>query len=233
MAQFLNFACLNLSMEDIFSQVKVKEGKKLKIIADFREKNSLLISDLISRNIEIEFQQLPVADFLIGGLAIERKTVADFISSMLNKRLERQLEELQQYPSRLLMIEGIEEQDLYNDNLEGVNSNAIRGLILSILLKYNVPILFTKNSEDSAKFLQVLLKKSDKEPSLRAKKKSLDSKEQLQFILEGFPGIGPSTARKLLEKYKTLKNITNASLEDIKKDIGKKAEVFRLLDLRY
>jgi len=220
-------------MEDIFSQVKVKEEKKLKIIADFREKNSLLISDLISRNIEVEFQQLPVADFLVGDLAIERKTVPDFISSMLNKRLERQLEELQQYSSRLLMLEGIEEHSLYTDSLEGVNANAIRGFILSILLKYNVPILFTKNSEDSARFLHILLKKSDKEHSLRAKKKTLDSKEQLQFILEGFPGIGPLTARKLLEKYKTLKNLSNAPLEDIKAEIGKKAEIFKLFEQNY
>jgi len=222
-------------MEDIFSKSKneIKPEEPLKIIVDFREKNSLLISELISYNIKVEFRQLPVADYIIGDLAIERKTVSDFISSMINKRLFKQLEEIQQYPSKLLMIEGIDEQELYNENLEGVSSNAIRGFILSILLKYHVPILFTKNYEDSAKFILVLLKKKDKEHSIHAKKRAQSPSEQLQFILEGFPGIGPSTARKLLEKYHTLKEIINTPLDQLKQDIGKKAEVFRLFTENY
>ena len=60
----------------------------------------------------------------------------------------------------------------------------------------------------------------------------MTEKEQLQFILEGFPDIGPVTAKKLLEKFKNLKNIFNASLEDLKEAIGKKAEnLFQLINL--
>ena len=33
------------------------------------------------------------------------------------------------------------------------------------------------------------------------KRKSLNKKEQLQFIIESFPSIGPKTSRKLLEKF--------------------------------
>ena len=88
---------------------------------------------------DIEFKELKVADYIVKGTAIERKTVNDFISSMINKRLLKQLEELQQYESRLLVIEGIDEQDLYTDSkdLTGMNPNAIRGFLLSILLKWD------------------------------------------------------------------------------------------------
>lgn len=222
--------------ENIFEKSKKQiraEQEKLKITADHREKNSLVISELMSLGIEVEMKHLPVADFLIGEIAIERKTISDFLNSMINKRLARQLEELKQYPKQLLVIEGIDEHELYNDT-SGINPNAIRGFLLSILLNFQVPIIFTKNYEDTAKFLIVLAKKQPANHlSLRAKKKSLNKKEQMQYILEGFPGIGPATAKKLLKKYKTIKKIINSSQEELKQLIGKKAEIFSLLDKEY
>ncbi len=205
----------------------------IKILIDNHEKNSLVASELVSLGVEIEFQDLKVADYIIGETAIERKTVSDFISSMINKRLMRQLEEIKQYPKQLLLIEGIKEQELYTDSEKegGIHANAIRGFLLSILLDFQVPIIFTKDYQDTAKFLSILSRKQQKNNiSIRAKKKSLNPKEQMQYILEGFPGIGPSAAKKLLEKYKSIKNIINTPVEDLKKQIGKKAGIFRIVE---
>lgn len=219
------------TIQNIFSKKKSpkKDISKQKIIVDYREKNSLLYSELIGLNLEIEVKELKVADYLVNNIAIERKTVSDFISSLLNKRLLKQLEEMFQYKNRLLIIEGVDEQELYPE-LGGIHPNAIRGFLLSILLKYKTPILFSKNYEDTAKFINILAKKKEKESSLNVTKKTLNKKERLQFILEGFPGIGPKNAKKLLEKFKTLKNIFNASEEELEKTIGKKAEVFKLVN---
>lgn len=222
---------------DIFSKKPIikKEKPKQKIIIDVHEKNSLINSELISLGLETEFKPLKVADYLVGEVAIERKTVSDFISSMVSKRLVNQLEELQQYKNRLLIIEGIEEQELYSDseNKMGMHPNAIRGFLLSILLKYKVPIIFTKDYKDTAKFLSVLAKRVGKEASLNVMKKSLNKKERLQFILEGFPGIGPKNAKKLLEKFGTIKEIINTPVEELEKEIGKKSEIFNILDEKY
>jgi len=217
---------------NIFSKKKIKNMKP-KIIADRREKNSLVISELIERGAEVELRHLKVGDFLVEDVAIERKTVSDFLNSMINKRLVRQLEELKQYKKCFLIIEGTDHQELYNDEPVGIHGNAIRGFLLDILLKYKVPIIFTKDYKDTASFLLILSKKQGKEISIRAKKKSLTKKEQLQYILEGFPGIGPKTAKKLLKKYKTIKGIINAPLEELKIEIGKKAEIFRLVNTLY
>ncbi len=218
---------------NIFSkkQTRTKQEQKIKIIIDYREKNCLIASELSAMGFVVEFKELKVADYLVKGTAIERKTVNDFISSMINRRLLKQLEELQQYKNRLLIIEGIEEQELYTDSKEwtGMNPNAIRGFLLSILLKYKVPIIFTKNYKDTVKFISVLSKKQEKELSLNVTKKTLNKKERMQFILEGFPGIGPKTAKKLLRKFKTLRNIFNVSEEELKEIIGKKAESFKEL----
>lgn len=206
----------------------------LKIIADYREKNSLVIAELMHNQVEVEIKHLPVADFIIKNTAIERKTVSDFISSMINKRLLRQLEEIKQYPKPLLLIEGCEEQELYNDEEGGVHGNAIRGFLLHISLELQIPIIFTKDYEDTAKFLTLIAKKQQPNHiAIRAKKRVRNKREQLQFILEGFPNIGPATAKKLLKHYKTLKQIINTELEELKKLIGKKAEIFNLLEQTY
>lgn len=223
-------------MFEIFSssrRTEVKEKPKQKIFVDYREKNSMVASELIHLGFEVEFLELKVGDYLINNVAIERKTVSDFKASMINKHLTKQLDELQQYENKLLLIEGIEEHELYSDNSEGMNANSIRGFLLSILLKHKIPIIFTKDAEDTAKFIDVLARKKEVESSLNATKKSFNKKEQMQFIIEGFPGIGPKTAKKLLEKFKTMNNIFNASSEDLEKEIGKKADIFKIVREEY
>jgi len=225
---------------NIFSKTtqKPKDTKEtLKITADIREKNSLVISELVSLGIEIEIKYLKVADYIVKGVAIERKTVSDFLSSMISRRLLNQLEELGQYTDRLLIVEGIYEQELYSDGCSedraGMHPNSIRGFLLSILLKYKVPIIFTKDYADTARFLSVLARKKPRETPLNVNKKSLNKKERMQFILEGFPGIGPKTARKLLKKFKTIKGVINAPESELQEVLGKKAEVFKIVKEKY
>lgn len=220
---------------EIFSNTKISSkniSPKQKIIIDYREKNSLVASELVHLGLKIEFKELKVADYIVNNVAIERKTILDFVSSMINKRILRQLEELQQYKNKLLIIEGISEQEIYPEN-NGVNPDSIRGFLLSILLKHKIPVLFTQDYKDTAKFINRIARKKPQEMGIRANKKSLNKKERLQFILEGFPGIGPKTAKKLLEHFKTFKQIINASQKELQKIIGKKAEVFKIINMEY
>ncbi len=222
---------------DIFSKKPLrikKEIPKPKIIIDYREKNSLVVSSLIKLGFDTELKELKVADYLVNGIAIERKTISDFHSSMINKRIFNQIEELKQYENKLIIIEGLENKELYNDyQMNGINANAIRGFLLSITLKHKIPVIFTKNSFDTAKFIEVLSKKKEKEASLNVTKKNLNKKEQMQFILESFSGIGPKNAKKLLEKFGNLKNIFNTSQEKLQEIIGKKSEIFLLIKEKY
>ena len=209
----------------------IKENPKIKIIVDNREKNSLVPSILIAKNFEIEFKQLLVADYLVHGTAIERKTISDLKSSIINKRIFQQMLEIKQYKKYFLIIEG-NSGELYNNEI--IHENAIRGFLLAISLDYQVPIILAKDEEDTANYLSLLAKKSPKEASLRASTIFLTEKERLQFILEGFPNIGPVTARKLLDNFNSLKNIANASQEDLEKLIGKKAEaLYKLFNALY
>jgi len=214
----------------------------MRIVVDRHEKDSLIISELVSRNIEVQIESLKVADYIISSeLAIERKTVNDFVGSMLSKRLIKQLLELKaNYKKPMLIIEGIDEENIYKPSRHpNIHENSIRGMILSVLLNFQVPILLTKDYIDTANYLELLAKKQEmpeKQISLRTKKHAFNIQEQQRMILEGFPGIGPGIARQLLEKFKTIKNFSNASLEDLKKvpKLGKKAEIIkRIIDIEY
>ena len=217
-----------------FSRKKLKKQKLPKIIIDYREKNSLVPSKLKKIGLYLEFKQLPVADYLIGKTAIERKTISDFKSSIINKRIIRQLQEIKQYPNYFLIIEGLEKKDIYNSDVN-LHENAFRGFLLSIVLEHKVPIIFTLDEEDTAKYIYILAKKQPKkELPIRASKILLSKREQLQFILEGFPNIGAVTAKKLLKHFKTLHSLANASEEQLQKIIGKKSQdIYKIINEKY
>jgi len=192
----------------------------MRIIADQREKNSLVISELMHLGEEVELKHLKVADYIIGKVAIERKTASDFVSSIINKRLVKQLEEIKQFEKQLLIIEG----DLSKTNF---NENAIKGMLLSILLEFKIPILLTEDSLDTASFLSRIAKRADKpqkDIGLKIKKKTFSLDEQQQLIIEGIPWVGPKLAKELLKRFGTVQGVFNATEEELEKvnKLGKK-----------
>jgi len=174
-----------------------KKIEKKEVTIDYREKNSLVHVYLKKRGFEIEFKELKIGDYIVKGTVIERKTIPDFINSMINHHLLNQIEELKQH-------------------------------------KHQIPIIFSENSEDTAKFIDILSSKKEKELNLNAKKRIFSGKEQLQFIIESFPGIGPKKAKKLLEKFGNIQNIILASEEDLKEILGKRAkEIRNIIESKY
>lgn len=208
---------------NIFSDKQEKPENKNPIVIDNREKNSLVIANLMERKANIKLEQLEIADYIVGDIAIERKTFSDFISSMINKRLISQLEGIKKYPRYFLIIEG-------KCSCESPSLNkSSRGMILSIITSFQIPIIFSQNEEETAEILIILAKQLEKPKqlqSLRYSPSNLTEEEQKQFILEGFPGIGPVTAKKLLEKFKSIKNIINAPETELKEILGKKYDSF-------
>ena len=206
-------------LHNIFSRKPEKQTSfqppKTLITIDTREKQSLVASHLIEQKANIKFEKLEIADYLINDIAIERKTFSDFTSSMIDKRLIQQLKEIKKYPKHFLIIESF----YHNYQDSNIHENAIKGMFLSTILEFQVPIIFTKNEKDTAEFLILIAKKQDKQKmqkSIRPSKTFKSIKEQKQFILEGFPGIGPLTAKQLLQEFPNLKEIFNASKEQLR-----------------
>lgn len=213
-------------IEDIFTNSKPEKpilcpNPNNPIIVDTREKNSLIAANLLERKVKIKFEKLNIGDYLINDICVERKTFNDFLSSMIDKRLLSQLKDLKKYAKPILLIEGF----YYNYSDYNIHENAIRGMITSIATEFQIPIIFTEDEKDTSKYLISLARKQEKkkqEISIRPTKTLETLEERKQFILEGFPKIGPKISKQLLEKHKTLKNIFSLEEKDLKEFLDNK-----------
>ncbi len=189
------------------------------IIVDQRERSSGIIKELTKKDIKIEIRQLVIADFVIQtkdsegkiiDVGIERKTTNDFLNSIIDKRLITQLIALKEnFQLPLLVIEGSE--NIYS--LRNFHPNSIRGMLASIAIDFQIPILFTRNLKDTAALLVIMAKRLEKpikNISLLKKRKPLTLKEQQEYLIESLPGIGPTLSKSLLKRFKTVKRVINA-----------------------
>jgi Fanconi anemia group M protein len=163
----------------------------------------------------VELKNLASADYILSGrVGVELKRVPDFVHSIIDGRLLHQVRELKKNFARcVLIIEG--EEDIYS--IRKVHPNAIRGMLASITIGFGVPVMMTKNPLDTAGMLAVIAKREqDKEREWSYHdRKPLSLNEQQEFIISSFPGIGVTGAKKLLEKFGSVKDIVNATKEEL------------------
>jgi len=217
----------------------VKDKEPFRVVVDSREKSSNVVRELVNLGVSVSMQTLPVADYVISErVGIELKTKADFVNSIVDKRLLPQIKGLRNnFESPLLIIEG--EEDIYS--IRKVHPNAIRGMLSSIALDYSVPIVYTKNSKDTAELIHTIARREqenkDREFSLRLERKPLTTKEQQEYLVESLPGVGPAIAKALLKELGSVSNVFKASKDDLQKvsNLGPKRadEIRRIIDEKY
>ena len=140
------------------------------------------------------------------------------------------------FPLQLLMIEG--DENIYT--ISDFHPNSIRGMFSSIVIDYQIPIIYTKNYRDTASYLALIskrLEKPRKSINLISKRKPLTLKEQQEYIIQSLPGIGPNLSKSLLDNFKSVKNIFNADIDKLKEveKIGKKKSenIRKVIDEKY
>jgi len=193
----------------------IPEDQVVSIVADHREKDNKIVKELIDLGISVRTAQLVSADYLVSGkVGVELKKVADFVNSIVDGRLLGQVKDLKSnFDKAVVIIEG--EEDIYS--VRNVHANAIRGMLASIVLDFSVPVLYTKNPRDTAALLAVMAKReqdSSRDFSYH-ERKPRSTKEQQEFIISAFPGIGPLMARNLLNYFGSIKNVVNASKSEL------------------
>ena len=185
---------------NISLQQFIPDNPVIAVLADHREKNNRVVKELIDAGISVKTAQLSVADYVLSGsVGVELKKVPDFVASIIDGRILEQVRDLRNsFPKAVLVIEG--EEDIYS--VRKVHANAIRGMLASIVLDFQVPVLYTKNPQDTAGLLAVMAKREQGKEvdfSLHAlKPKSV--REQQEFIVSAFPNISiadyPITVRE-------------------------------------
>jgi Fanconi anemia group M protein len=188
-------------------------NSEILIVADYREKESKIINELIKLGAKINFANLPVGDYLLSErLVVERKTFEDFANSIIDKRLFEQASYLRKYYEKpIIIIEG------KGPIIRDISIEAIRGAMISLILDYGVPILMAENTEEAAKFIIALAKREGKKEELktislkdrRRKPKTLD--EVREYVVASLPMIELKTAKKLLSFFGSIEKIFTAS----------------------
>ena len=207
----------------------------VKIIVDYRELRNNVAKKLFDKDVEIDSQKLDVGDFILSeDVCVELKKVDDFVNSLVDGRLFVQAKHLKSnFKKPIYIIEG-ELANIFE--IRNVHPKAIRSALISLMLDYQIPILFAHTEEETAELLHTIAEREqtdrNKEIALRGTRKAFSLAEQQQFFIEGLPKIGPSLAKSLLAHFGSCSAILNASHEELTKvdKVGnKKAETIRSL----
>lgn len=218
---------------------KYEDGeKKIVVIADTRESGSGILKELHELGVEVRIRQLNVADFQLSErVGVERKEVSDFLESLIDGRLLSQIHTLMKcFEKPIIMVEG---ESLYG--LRNIHPNSIRGSLAALAVDFGIPIIYSKDYKDSAAFLNVIARREQldlkKDVQLQTAKKPENFEEMQQFIVESLPNVGPALAKKLLERFGSVRKIFNASEMELMEVVGigeKKAiDIKKVIETEY
>jgi ERCC4-type nuclease len=112
------------------------------IFVDDREPKSIESIMLeVDSEILILRTRLEEGDYKQGNVCIERKEISDFCNSIIDKRIETQIERMKKkYKYNYIIIVGH-----IKDRNSEIHENCILGKIASLIIKHNVNVLMVDN----------------------------------------------------------------------------------------
>lgn len=205
--------------QEIHENIQEQKPDKVapRVFIDQREIRSHVAQALEKLGLDIVLRTLEVGDYVVSDrVGIERKTVEDFLSTLMDGRdLFGQIGDLVRTFERPLLI--IEGEGLYT--ARQVNPNSIRGVLTSIAIDFGVPIIFSRNEEDTAALISTIAKREQgdtkKEINLHGKRTALTLKEQQEYVISSMPEIGPVVAKNLLRHFGSIESVMRASREEL------------------
>ena len=216
------------------------------ICADDRELNSSVVARLKSLGADVRIDRLVTGDFRIGErILVERKTVRDFVDSLVDGRLLEQASRLVgAAPRSLLLIEG---EGLFESNR--VHPHALMGTLTTLALDFGIPIVTTKDGAETARFLTVASRREESmldgltpqardrleavkpeiwmDPVTQAaagarelRKSPNQEKFTAMSLLIAIPSVDQDLANRLLNRYGTIAALIWADEDDLRQVEG-------------
>jgi len=181
------------------------------ITVDVRERRSDVPARLAALGSPVSIVTLAVGDYAVGDRVIERKTVADLHSSLVNRRLWSQVAALRKDPRRAyVLVEG--------DNLDQgpVPPRALRGALIKVI-DNGIRLLRTASPEDTALWLHVLARQEQRRMEHRATVTTGRRPIVVSPVglLAAIPGISIDSAKALLTEFGSIAAIAAASQPDL------------------
>lgn len=210
----------------------------MKICIDYHEKKKIplfkeylksLKTPLLIDEIEVVTAQSGDVYTPDGLVGIERKSEDDFIGSVYNKQLDKQLKELRDnfhYPFLFIEYDGL--RDIIMKNI-GINPESIVGIIASIMARHKVTVCFVGDF-----YVPIVCKTISKiydgksimrDQNYTPIRRGYTLKELKLDTIARMPGVGTKKGRQLLDYFDwSIPKIVSADVEEFKKvaGIGKK-----------
>lgn len=194
------------------------------ITVDSRESRCGVPGWLSRLGYQTETAELPVADYRVGDLlGVERKTAQDFVASVLDGRLFGQAELLTcSFGHAAIIVEGS-----LASVRASVEPEALAGAMSALVVFFRVPIITVEDEEAAARLIGRLARHVTDglgyEIPLRVNKPKHDG-GMAQYLVEGLPGVGAETARRLLRHFGSPACVFAASVPELQevKGVGAK-----------
>lgn len=186
----------------------------LRVIVDSRERNQALLDRLCENGICIDNKTIPIGDYILSDrVCIERKTLSDFQSSIRDGRIFEQIKALKyNYTTPLMIVE--EDKNEFR-----MNKQSVLGALCSIAVREGVNVLFSADPIETADIISIIAKQEQitqlRMPSLKGNKRAKTKNEYMEYVIGNVPGVGPKLSVLLLKHFKNIKNIANASLDEL------------------
>ena len=106
---------------------------------------------------------LPAGDYSVAGLegvvAVERKSLDDFVSTVIHsrERFHRELQKLADYRAACVVVEAGVLDVLQRRYRGAAHPSAVLGSALSIILDFRVPVFFCSSRQAACHFVQAYL----------------------------------------------------------------------------
>jgi DNA excision repair protein ERCC-4 len=192
----------------------IETAQTVEVLVDDRERPSGVVAELEKAGRAIvKIEHLSVGDYCVdGAVLIERKTAADFAESLMDGRLFSQAVRMSSSPFRPAYI--IEGTSAEWSGL-GVSREALQGALVTLMLIFDVPVFRSTAPAESARLICYIgsqlarLRNPGYAPYRQAKAKQKKTR-QLRILLS-LPGVGPDRARKLLDRFGTVRACFTAS----------------------
>jgi Fanconi anemia group M protein len=218
----------------------MKPKEEIQVLADNREANSLIIRYLSELGTSVKSSNLEIGDYIASDrVGIERKRISDFLQSITDQRIFRQLSDLREaFECPILMIEGNPELLFLERE---IHKNTIRGVLAHIAVDMKVPIIWTQNSRESASQIFWIARREqvlEKKPlQIRPSRKARTHAQRQEFLVAGLPHVNTVLSKRLLGELKTIKGIFTASQERLKMIEGlgeeKARKIWELINRKY
>ena len=189
----------------------------VRIVVDDREPTDGVTAALRSHpDVELRMERLALGDYRVDDtLLFERKTLVDLTQSIKDGRLFRQALRLIGAPLRTALILEGRGRDVATSRMR---REAIQGAIAMLTLELGLPLLRAADSNETAALIVLAARQAHAvaSGSLPRHGARPRGKPRLQsYILQGLPGVGPSRAARLIERFGSVEAVISAPASEV------------------